>query len=96
MENDDEDIVIGYNNHPEEYNQFMRAIRNLEDLHGFLFFYNEVFEFHELPLILIMIMRVMIPLMILTQKIISIIYIDLVLSIILIQKQNLMIEYKKM
>ena len=41
MENDNEDIVIDYNNNPKEYNQFMRAIRNLEDLYGF--------EFHEPP-----------------------------------------------
>lgn len=28
MENDNEDIVIDYNNNPEEYNQFVRAIRD--------------------------------------------------------------------
>ncbi len=90
MENDNEDIIIDYKS--EEYNEFMKAIRNLEDFYMILNFLN--------PLILIM--KVMILEMIQTQKIISIRYIDLNLIIILmnlfmtlIQKQNLMREYKR-
>ncbi|XKL69626.1 hypothetical protein PGB90_007395 [Kerria lacca] len=51
MEND---IEIDYNNNPEEYNEFMRTIRNIEDLFGLQFFDNkieiddEIFEFYKI------------------------------------------------
>ncbi len=41
IENDMEEIVIDYNNNPEEYNEFIKAVRNVENFFGIPFFDDE-------------------------------------------------------